>query len=143
MRIYDAWRKHIISTEIYTRLLEAGNTPDTPYNGRLAPSVDIPEVFYVTGISTEIETEIAKVDAQGSAFQNIAIKNTGSTNSLSVRLSYMVTGNIEYKSISDIIAPGNTLVYQTQDSVFAISVYAIDYSIGNHTTFEFGCSLMY
>jgi hypothetical protein len=143
MRLYDALRKGMIAKDSYKHLIQSGLTPDSIYYNPVAHSEEVPEYFHVTGTSTAFDTEVSKLSAQGSVSQNIVIKNTGNTNFLSIRLSYMVTGDIEYKSTTDIIAPNSASVYQTQDSVYAISTYIMDYVSGNHTTFELGCSLIY
>ena len=103
MRLYDAYRRGIITSEQYIALLEEGLTPDSSYSSAV-PVPTTPGTNYATGYTTSTYVAVLDVNTAGSHQQNVTIRNFG---------SYSLDFSVEYYN--------NDILYETKDGTLVAS----------------------
>jgi len=134
MRVYDAYRRNIITQGQYAAIIEAGFTDsDTYYSAMLAPTSDDPA--NVTGTTTNTSTTVIASDTHESTVQTVVVENTGDTNTLSYTIQFYAA-DLLYNTITGTVTPSDVFMMRTRDAVTLIALKVASTSAGNHTTYE-------
>lgn len=136
MNLYNAYRRGLINLEQYNEFLSSGYNRNSIYNTELVDPIILPSISnYVTGISTEVLTEILSCDTQWSTVQNIFVTNIHSTNSLYVSVDYYIYELI-WGNVIETILPAASLKLHDEDAITQITVKVRDGVLGQHASYN-------
>ena len=134
MDLYNAYRRGLLTQEEYSALLKKGYSENSPY----FPVITQPETPVLSndfsGTTTSTLIEVLSYDCSWSRIQNVAVNNTGMSNSMLVVISYYL-GDILVAQETASVLPNTVFSLQDESACTLINISVQD-SISNlHTTF--------